>query len=265
MNLQRPWGIAVRKDGKRYIRDAHYGQAVLQKANGSYVGLVGSVHYHFEGSYDIAIDSKGRLVSAKWGDGYDPKPGFRVQDEKLNLVVDYRQPEGREPGQVRQPMGVGIDSRDHIFIADTGNDRVQEFTPDGKFVQIIGAGEVYQPMKVAFDKQDRMYVADSGKNRIGVYERATDGKFKLVKSLLGGIKEPCYVAVDPRGRIFVSTNRVAGVYMFAGLDGPENPTWSYKGTDDDPLSGPRGLAFDGQGNLLIVDESTRKVRTVKLP
>src|SRR5205085_1625571 len=45
MRFLRPWGIAVRPDGKRYIRDAAYGQAVLQKPDGSTVGLVGSVHY----------------------------------------------------------------------------------------------------------------------------------------------------------------------------------------------------------------------------
>jgi hypothetical protein len=265
MNLQRPWGIAVRKDGKRYVRDAHYGQAILQKPDGSFVGLVGSVHYHFEGSYDIAIDSRGRLVSAKWGDGYDPNPGFRVQDEKLNLVVDYRKPTGKEPGQVNGPMGVGTDSRDHIFIADTNNHRIQEFTPDGKFVQVIADRQVAFPMKVAFDRQDRMYVADSKNNRVAIFERQPDGTYKLLKGLLGGIKEPCYVAVDERGRIFVSTNRVSGVYMFDGLNGPEKPIWEWHGTKDDELYCPRGLAFDGKGNLLVVDESTRRVRSVKLP
>lgn len=265
VDLVRPWGIVVLKNGKRYVRDSQYGQTVLQRANGSFGGFIGSDRDHFEGSYDITLDSKGRLVSAKWGDSENPEPGFRVQDEKLNLVVEYRKPDGSEPGQVRRPMGVSNDSRDHIFIADTDNNRVQEFTPDGVFVQIIGERELRVPMKVAFDREDRMYVADSGNNRIAVYERSADGKYKPVKSLTGGIKEPCYVLVDSRGRIFTSTNRVSGVYMFAGLNGPEKPTWEYHGTVRDPLSGPRGLALDGKGNLLIVDESTRKVRSVIVP
>jgi len=262
MHFVRPWGIAVTKDGRRLIRDAAYGQAVLQKPDGNTVGPVGSVHHHFEGSYDLALDSKGRILSAKWGDGYDPNPGFRVQDANLNLVVDYRQPEGSEPGRVRRPMGIGANSKDHIFLADTGNDRVQEFTPDGKFVRVIGEGELDQPMKVAFDRQDRLYVADSGSNRIVIYAPDAQGNYKMEKALSGAIKEPVYVLVDERGRVFVSTNRVAGVYMY---DETGQLAWKYQGTPDAPLTGPRGLALDGRGNLLIVDEATRRVWTVKAP
>lgn len=262
MHFVRPWGIAVAQDGRRYIRDAAYGQAVLQKPDGNTVGLVGSVHYHFEGSYDLALDGQGRLLSAKWGDGYDPNPGFRVQDENLNLVVDYRQPEGDAPGRFRRPMGIGADSRGHIFVADTGNDRVQEFTPDGRFVRVIGQGELDQPMKVAFDRQDRLYVADSGSNRVVIYAPDAQGDYKQERVLSGAIKEPVYVLVDARGRVFVSTNRVAGVYLY---DEKGELAWKYQGTPEEPLTGPRGLAFDGKGNLLIVDEATRRVWTVKLP
>jgi DNA-binding beta-propeller fold protein YncE len=262
MHFVKPWGIVVTKDGKRYIRDAQYGQAALQRADGNTVGLVGSVHYHFEGSYDIALDSKGRLLSAKWGDGYDPNPGFRVQGKDLNLVVDYRRPEGSAPGQFSKPMGIAANSKDHIFVADTGNDRVQEFTPDGKFVRVIGDGELLTPMKVAFDKQDRLYVADSVRNRIAVFTPDASGEYKLTNSLTGGIKEPAYVAVDDLGRVFASTNRVAGVYMF---DTEGKVAWTYRGTDTEPIPTPRGLAFDGKGNLLIVDASSQRVHTVQLP
>jgi DNA-binding beta-propeller fold protein YncE len=117
-------------------------------------------------------------------------------------------------------------------------------------------------MKVAFDKQDRLYVADSVRNRIAVFTPDASGVYRLTGSLTDGIKEPVYVAVDDRGRVFVSTNRVAGVYMF-GPDG--KVAWGYKGTDLEPIATPRGLAFDGKGNLLIVDESSRRVYTVKLP
>jgi hypothetical protein len=261
MRFLKPWGLVVTKEGKRLIRDAAYGGAVLQKPDGNTVGLVGSVHYHFEGSYDIALDSQGRLLSAKWPDGYDPRPGFRVQDRALNLVVDHREPEGDAPGQARRPMGIGANSQDHIFLADTGNNRVQEFTPDGKFIRVIGADDLREPMKVAFDKQDRLYIADSGHNRIAVYAPGADGSYMLEKSLTG-VKEPVCVLVDDRGRVFVSANREAGVLMF---DESGKIAWKYEGEPGQPLSGPRGLAFDGKGNLLVVDEATRRVLMVRMP
>lgn len=261
MHFVRPWGLTVTKEGRRYIRDAAYGQTVLQKPDGRSVGLVGSVHYHFEGSYDIAIDSLGRILSAKWGDGYDPNQGFRVQLPDLNLVVDYRKPKGGSPGQVDNPMGIGADSHNNIFVADTNNDRIQEFTPDGRYIRIIGTGELRQPMKVAFDSRDWLYVADSGHNRIAVYALKPDGSYKLEKSL-GGIKEPVSVIVDSKGRVFASANREAGVLMF---DSSGKLAWKYSGTPESPLAGPRGLAFDPKGILLVVDDASLRVWPIKPP
>jgi len=261
LRLVRPWGLVVLPDGRRLLRDAGFGQALLFRADGSVVGPVGSVHHHFEGSYDVAVGPDGRILSAKWGDGYDPNPGFRVQDSGLNLVVDYRRPEGSEPGRVRRPMGIAADADGRIFLADTGNNRVQEFTASGEFVQVIGEGELRQPMKPALDRAGRLYVADSGNNRVAVYERDAGGRWVLRRSLTDGIKEPVCVAVDSQDRVFVSTNRVAGVYMFQG----DKITWKYEGTPGLRLTGPRGLAFDGRGNLLVVDEATLRIWSIPLP
>lgn len=261
MRFLRPWGIAVLPDGRRIIRDAAYGQDIVQKPDGSVLGLMGSVHYHFEGSYDVAADGKGRILSAKWGDGYNPNQGFEVQGPNLDMVQECLQPAGSGPGQVRGPMGIAADAAGNIFVADTGNDRVQEFDARGRFLRSIGEGELNQPMKVAFDAAGRLYVADSGHNRIAVYAPDARGGFRLERSL-AGVKEPVCVLVDRRGHIFVSTNRDAGV---VAMDGGGRILWKYQGTPSQPLSGPRGLALDGMGRLLVVDEATQRVLTVPLP
>ena len=262
LRLVRPWGLAVSPSGQSYLRDSAFDQTILQKPNRPDFEMAGPRQLSFEGSPDIALDSAGRVLSVKWGNEASPLSGFCVQDRALKLVVDYRREEGSEPGQVRKPMGIAANSRGHIFIADTGNDRVQEFTPTGKFVQVIGKGELMQPMKTAFDRQDNLYVADSANNRIAVYAPQPSGEYKLVRSLTGGIKEPCCVLVDERGRVFVSTNRVAGIAL---LDSKGAPLWKYEGTHDAPLASPRGLAFDGKGNLLVVDAAARKIVTLKIP
>jgi DNA-binding beta-propeller fold protein YncE len=260
MHFLQPWGIVVRPDGKRLIRDRGYGQAVLQKPDGNTVGLVGSVHYHFEGSYDLALDSKGRVLSAKLGDGYNPQQGFKVQNADLKETLVYLRAPGKEPGQVDGPMGIAADSRDHVFLADTGNDRVQEFGPDGKFLRVHGAGELRRPMKVAFDRQDRMFVADSAKDRIAVFARGADGEYRLERSL-DGVKKPVYVLTDERGRVYASPEE-GPVQVF---DASGKPSGTLAGTRDAPITAPRGLALDGKGNLLVVDSASRRVIAVRLP
>jgi hypothetical protein len=259
MHFLKPWGIAVTTEGKRLIRDSGYGQAVLQKADGSTVGLVGSVHYHFGGSYDLGLDSKGRILSAKLGDGYDPKPGFRVQNPDLQLSVDHREPEGSAPGRFREPMGICAGPGDHIFVADTGNDRLQEFTPDGRFVRIIGAGELKRPMKPAFDPSGRLLVADSGNDRIAIFTASPEG-YRLAGELRG-IPAPVYVAVDRAGRVFASPRDGEAVVMF---DSAGKVAWRSSDAGA-TVRAPRGLAFDPKGRLLIVDASSRSVRDVAPP
>ncbi len=260
--LKEPWGIVVRNDGSVMVRDSGYGQNVWLDKNLQTIGLAGSFHYHFEGSYDFAMDSTGKTYNAKWGDGYSPKQGFKVQDSNLKELFTYMETPGREPGHFSGPMGIGVSKKGHIYVADTGNHRIQEFSNDGKFVQVIGVGELRLPMKTAFDSKGRLYVADSGFNRIAVYEQQPNQSWKFIKSLMDGIKEPCYVMVDANDRVFVSTNRVAGVYMF----GPNDKiAWTYKSPNNDPVASPRGLAMNRSGKLLIVDAAARRIVVAEPP
>lgn len=45
-------------------------------------------------------------------------------------------------GTLRLPRGIELDSRDYVYVADTGNKRVQIFNPDGIFVSSIESGDM---------------------------------------------------------------------------------------------------------------------------
>jgi len=40
---------------------------------------------------------------------------------------------GKEQGQINKPLGFSVDSKGRIFIADTGNSRIQIFNTEGGF------------------------------------------------------------------------------------------------------------------------------------
>ncbi|WP_239154349.1 hypothetical protein [Amycolatopsis sp. FDAARGOS 1241] len=44
---------------------------------------------------------------------------------------------GRGPAQFSSPAGLTVDERGQIWVADTGNDRVQAFTRDGRLVRVL--------------------------------------------------------------------------------------------------------------------------------
>ena len=41
---------------------------------------------------------------------------------------------GEGPGQFREPVGIAADGRGHVFVADTGNGRIQKLDRDGRFL-----------------------------------------------------------------------------------------------------------------------------------
>jgi hypothetical protein len=98
---------------------------------------------------------------------------------------------GGGAGQLNSPTGVGTDSVGHVFVADDGNDRIDEYSSTGAFISAFGwgvkdnankfetctsscqtgirgagAGEFNNPYGVRTDGSGRVYVADESNDRI---------------------------------------------------------------------------------------------------
>jgi sugar lactone lactonase YvrE len=149
---------------------------------------------------------------------------------------------GRGPGQFDRPAGVGVDRLGQIWVADTGNDRVQAFTRDGRLVRVL-AGRVKAPEAVAVDQAGNVFIADTGNNR--VVEYAWWGGF-LREFGVGALEKPRGVAVDAAGNLLVSDTGHDRVARFDGRTGALLSSITEK------VSSPQGLTFDGDGNLWVV-------------
>ena len=83
---------------------------------------------------------------------------------------------GSDPGELATPYGVGVDqSNREVYLADTGNNRVQKFRSTGAFILEWGSegnqdDQFNSPMAVAIDgANSRVYVADMLNNQIKVF------------------------------------------------------------------------------------------------
>jgi DNA-binding beta-propeller fold protein YncE len=82
---------------------------------------------------------------------------------------------GSAPRLLNMPQGMRLDSNGHVWVADTGNHRIQEFSPTGTLLSVVGKkgsgpGEFDSPTGVVC-REDKVYVADNGNRRVQILAR----------------------------------------------------------------------------------------------
>ncbi|MBI3411576.1 MAG: NHL repeat-containing protein [Planctomycetes bacterium] len=183
-----PAGVAIGPDGNVYVGDDANRRVQKFSPDGKFLakwgeGGVGPGQFGGEGTDKLpagfrtsgpnflAFDSKGilhatdgrggkvhrftvegKFVSA-WGSNKDEPGGF-----------------GGRPKNLPGPTGICIDKTDRVWVASTNN-RVQLFTPDGKFLTCIGKtgngpGEFTTPHGLALDRAGNLYVVDAQNHRV---------------------------------------------------------------------------------------------------
>jgi streptogramin lyase len=127
-------------------------------------------------------------------------------------VPDKDNPSVTKPSPMQNPKDVFIDSRDHVYVADTGNSRIVEFDKDGKFLRYITVPEspLNKPEGIFVTKNFDIYIADTGNKRVVHLDQ--NGKlikeFKRPESrfIPASFKyDPIKVVVDKRGFLYIAT------------------------------------------------------------
>jgi flagellar hook assembly protein FlgD/sugar lactone lactonase YvrE len=87
---------------------------------------------------------------------------------------------GSADGQFTSPESIAVRPDGTIFVADTGNNRIQKFNPDGSFAAKYGEGILSMPKGVDVDSFGNVWVADTGNQRIVQFDRvgATLAEYK---------------------------------------------------------------------------------------
>ncbi len=181
-----PTGLVVMGDGRMLVADTGNDRVQVLKEDGSVeqqFGKSGTKTGQFGHPAGVAVNSRGvRYVSDVQnsrvqifnGDGM-----FLSTFGSLSKSLPGNTP---EHGKFQTPTALAVDSKDRIYVLDSGNSRIQVFDQDGKFLKAIGRkgqerGEFTDPADLAIDERDRLYVADRAQHRIQIFD--SDGTFML--------------------------------------------------------------------------------------
>jgi len=94
---------------------------------------------------------------------------------------------GNEPGELYLPQGICLDQKGNLYVAETGNGRIQKFTPDGK---LIWTSDLEWPglSFLTTDRNGKLYVTDCFHNLVLVFSDETiqlSIKPKFIKLKIG--------------------------------------------------------------------------------
>ena len=112
--------------------------------------------------------------------------------------------QGVAPGQFDNPRDIAVDAQGNVYVADSGNRRVQVFDAAGRFVASWQGGDerFVQPSAVAWDVRGYVLVLDSGTGWI--HRFTDDGRFlDKFGGPEAGFLCPCRLAVSEAGQVYV--------------------------------------------------------------
>lgn len=179
--------------------------------------------------------------------------------------------------QFNGPVGVAVDKAGNVFVADTYNDRIRRIAPDGTVTTIAGNGAPGDadgaahaagfdtPSGIAVAPDGTLYVADTGNDAV---RAITPGG--LVSTLAAPpegerrpiLKRPVGITLTHDGFLYVSASGGGRILQFS-KDGTYRALDNLDAISDDRslrLYGPRGIAVEPNGGLLVADAQALRVQ-----
>ena len=175
---------------------------------------------------------------------------------------------GSEPGFLKNARGLAVDGQGNFWVADTGNDRLQKFSPEGSLLQVIGKsgsgeGEFSTPSGVAVSPKGNICVADTGNNRVQVFspKGVFLGAFGKGGKSSGLFSEIVDIAIDGFENIYVVDQ---GNDRIIKTDSNGSFLWEVgkTGRKEGEFKGPENIVVSPDGEVVVLDAGNTRVQVL---
>jgi RNA polymerase sigma factor (sigma-70 family) len=201
------WGecFALDPDGQLFVPEPQ-GVRIQKRDRDGRWSLVAPERPSPGALHELACDDSGNLYVAEW-----ERVLKRDREGQWTILAT----KGGQLGEVSFPNAIALDRAGNLYVCDPyvragkeSKTRIMLRKPDGEWTLLAGAGsdigEFTFAGGLALDAKGNLYVADCYAKRI--QQRDVTGRWSEVEVdplAVGGLVEPCAVAVDGNGALYV--------------------------------------------------------------
>jgi sugar lactone lactonase YvrE len=186
---------------------------------GDLLGDPSAIALDTENRFAYVVDTQNDVVDVFDADTYKFLRKIGTPGKKHTLT---------NPGDFSLPEGVAVDNDGNVYVADTFNNRVEIFDPDGEFISTFGKngdgpGHFERPKGIAIDCDGHIWVADAAQDRVKVF----DNKGRLLiyfgehGEYPGRFMGVYGIAIDKNNRVVTSETYPGRVQMFRYISDAE--------------------------------------------
>jgi DNA-binding beta-propeller fold protein YncE len=205
LSVGQPWGVALDSSANVYVADASTALVQVFNPQGTPSPAIGSGVLNVP--IGVATDGQGNLyvtdTMTNQVDQFTASSGA--------LVTQWGGP-GTGLGDFENPSGIAVNSNStSIYVADSGNVRVQLFNGPGTVVGQLGGtfgtegqGTFSNPMGVALDASGNVYVADSDTGLVQVFSPGGSFLWQWDVTQSTALLSADFLAIGPNCLVYVT-------------------------------------------------------------
>jgi predicted membrane-bound mannosyltransferase/DNA-binding beta-propeller fold protein YncE len=182
---------------------------------------------------------------------------------------------GSEPGQFNMPRSLAVAEDGTLYIADTGNHRIQIMSPDGTLVNSWGtfsgdipvpaAGAFFEPWGIALGPEGSVYITDTWNHRVQKF--TSEGEFVAAWGSLGQAETPFAlwgprgIAVDAEGQVYVADTGNKRIVVYSP-DGEYITQFGTSGFGPGQFNEPVDVSVAEDGMVYVTDTWNQRVQAL---